>query len=62
MYIPYQPILTAFNNLQSNQLDANQSNATIYTETLHAEFGVSCGDMSLSHFSAKKDTVSFCQF
>ena len=62
MYIPYQPILTAFNNLQSNQLDANQSNAAIYTETLHAEFGVSWRDMSLSHFSAKKDTVSFCQF
>lgn len=60
MYIPYQPILTALNNLQSNQLHANQSNIAIYTETLHAEFSVSCWDISSSHFSAKKHTVSIC--
>ena len=62
MHIPYQPILTALNDLQSNQLHVDQSEDAIYTETLHAEFIVSCWDISSSHFSAKKYTVNVCSF
>ena len=58
MHIPYQPILTALNNLQSNQLHVDQSEDAIYTETLHAEFIVSCWDISSSHFFSEK---TYCQ-
>ena len=59
MHIPYQPILTALNNLQSNQLHVDQSEDAIYTETLHAEFIVSCWDISSSHFFSEK---TYCQY